>query len=69
MPKVKAKAQPAPMSPADQRDKEIAALIRGEIAKQEKISKQRGLLGDTATLYRIAGLRMALAFVDPAPHR
>lgn len=51
------------------RDQQIAALIRGEIRKQEKLSGLRSLTGsDTATIYRIAGLRMALAFVDPKPH-
>jgi len=60
------------MNERDDRDREIAAMIRRDIAKIEDDKVRLGYrLGspEDAVLYgQIKGLRSALAFVDPAPH-
>lgn len=55
-----------------ERDQQIAAMIRGQIAKSEAESERLGYRrGSPEDAYQqgiIVGLRLALAFVDPDPH-
>lgn len=61
------------MTAYDERDKQIADAIRNEIAKRQMDLVLGGWpegSADWAIIRcRIMGLRDALAFVDPAPHR
>lgn len=57
----------------DDRDGEIAQLIRSKIASEEAERVRLGYrLGSPEDAYiqgRIVWLRLALAFVDPEPHK
>lgn len=55
-----------------ERDQQIAAMIRGEIAKlddtRQRMGYKEGSPMDTLYCGTEDGLRRALAFVDPDPH-
>ena len=61
------------MTTADERDKQIAHLIRSEIARTEYNKMGLGYTprSPEAALLdgKITGLRLALAYVDPQPWR
>lgn len=60
------------MSQMDERDRQLAMLIRQEIAKvedhKERCGYHPGSLEESCIRFEIIGLRKALAFVDPRPH-
>lgn len=59
------------MTVSDERDSQIAAMIRAKIrfveAERERLGYRLGSVEDGCLQGQMMGLRLALAFVDPHP--